>query len=274
MPRRKKVLDPPVTSGLNLMVEGMKMLQAQQFAELAGVTVRTLHHYDRLGLLRARRTESGYRVYRETDLERLEQIVALKFVGLPLKRIKTLLDRDNLELAEALPRQRLVLEAKRKLIDRAILAIKDAERTLATGRRPDAALLKKIIEVIEMPEDSQWAEKYYTEEAREKIEQRKKEWNPELQEQVTKQWTELFRDVEASLNEDPAGEKAQALAARWKKLVEGFTGGDPEIQNGLNKLWQDKGNWPASAQKQMAPFGNPKVSEFIMKAFAAGKKSA
>ena len=72
------------------------MLQAQQFAELAGVTVRTLHHYDRLGLLRARRTEAGYRVYRESDLERLEQIVALKFVGLPLKRIKTLLDRDNL----------------------------------------------------------------------------------------------------------------------------------------------------------------------------------
>ena len=83
------------------------MLQAQQFAELAGVTVRTLHHYDRLGLLRARRTGSGYRVYRESDLDRLEQIVALKFVGLPLKRIKTLLDRDNLELAEALPRQRL-----------------------------------------------------------------------------------------------------------------------------------------------------------------------
>jgi MerR family transcriptional regulator, thiopeptide resistance regulator len=109
------------------------MLQAQQFAELAGVTVRTLHHYDRLGLLRARRTEAGYRVYRESDLERLEQIVALKFVGLPLKRIKTLLDRDNLELADALPRQRLVLEAKRKLIDRAIRAIR-GRRTHARER--------------------------------------------------------------------------------------------------------------------------------------------
>src|SRR6202171_1178325 len=141
------------------------MLQARQFADLAGVTVRTLHHYDRLGLLRARRTESGYRVYRESDLERLEQIVALKFVGLPLKRIKTLLDRDNLELAEALPRQRLVLEAKRKLIDRAIQAIQEAERALSTGQRPDAALLKKIIEVIEMHEDPNWSEKYYSKEA-------------------------------------------------------------------------------------------------------------
>jgi DNA-binding transcriptional MerR regulator len=249
-----------------------QMLQAQQFAELAGVTVRTLHHYDRLGLLRARRTEAGYRMYRESDLERLEQIVALKFVGLPLKRIKTLLDRDNLELAEALPRQRLVLEEKRKLIDRAICAIQDAERTLATGQRPDAAILKKIIEVIEMQEKPVWAEKYYSEEARAKIEEKQKEWNPELQEQVSKQWTELFRDVEAALGEDPAGAKAQALAARWKKLVEGFTGGNPEVSKGLNALWKDKANWPAGAKEQMKPYGNPKVWEFIQKAFAAGKK--
>src|SRR5271167_233837 len=156
------------------------MFQTQQFAELAGVTVRTLHHYDRLGLLRPRRTEAGYRMYRESDLERLEQIVALKFVGLPLKRIKTLLDRDNLELAEALPRQRFVLEAKRKLIDRAIRAIQDAERTLATGQRPDAASLKKIIEVIEMQYKPNWSEKYYSGEALAKL--KKREWTPELQE--------------------------------------------------------------------------------------------
>jgi DNA-binding transcriptional MerR regulator len=250
------------------------MLQAQQFAELAGVTVRTLHHYDRLGLLRPRRTEAGYRMYRESDLERLEQIVALKFVGLPLKRIKTLLDRDNLELAEALPRQRLVLEAKRKLIDRAIRAIQDAERTLATGKRPDAAILKKIIEVIEMQDNPNWTEKYYSEEARAKIAERGKAFTPEMQEQVSKQWTELFRDVEASLHEDPAGAKAQALAVRWKTLVEGFTGGDPEVTKGLSAVWKDKANLPASTQAQMKPYGNPKVWEFIQGAMAAGKKGA
>lgn len=243
------------------------MFRTKQFAELAGVTVRALHHYDRLGLLKPGRLESGYRVYREADLERLEQIVALKFVGLPLKRIKVLLDRDPLALAEALPRQRRVLEAKRALIDRAIRAISDAERECAGGAKPGAATLKKIIEVIEMEEN--WTEKYYSEDARAKIEERKKQWDPALQEQVTRQWTELFRDVEAALGEDPAGEKAQALAARWKKLVEGFTGGDPEVANGLGKLWQDKANWPAQAQQQAQPYGNPKVWEFIQKAFAA-----
>jgi MerR family transcriptional regulator, thiopeptide resistance regulator len=246
------------------------MLQAQQFAELAGVTVRTLHHYDRLGLLRPRRTESGYRVYRESDLERLEQIVALKFVGLPLKRIKTLLERDNLELAEALPRQRLVLEAKRKLIDRAIRAIQDAERTLATGQRPDAAILKKIIEVIEMQDNANWSEKYYTEEALAKL--KKREWTPELQEQTTKKWTELFRDVEAALDEDPASDRAQALAARWSALIQDFTAGDPDITKGLNAVWKDPSGLPASTQQEMKPYSNPKVHEFIQKAMAAAKE--
>ncbi|MGA3188463.1 MAG: MerR family transcriptional regulator [Bryobacteraceae bacterium] len=242
------------------------MLQAQQFADLAGVTVRTLHHYDRLGLLRPRRTESGYRVYRESDLERLEQIVALKFVGLPLKRIKTLLDRDNLDLAEALPRQRLVLEAKRKLIDRAIQAIEDAERTLATGQRPDAAILRKIIEVIEMQDNAKWSEQYYSQETLAKL--KKREWTPEMQAQTTKKWTDLFRDVEAALDEDPAGPKAQALAARWGALIVDFTAGDPEITKGLNAVWKDPSNLPPSTQQEMKPYGNPKVHEFIQKAFA------
>jgi hypothetical protein len=60
--------------------------QAQQFATRAGVTVRTLHHYDRLGLLKpSAYTGSGYRLYRESDLARLQQIVTLKFIGFSLQ---------------------------------------------------------------------------------------------------------------------------------------------------------------------------------------------
>ncbi|HTB14180.1 MAG TPA: MerR family transcriptional regulator [Bryobacteraceae bacterium] len=248
------------------------MLQAQQFAELAGVTVRTLHHYDRLGLLKARRTGAGYRVYRESDLERLEQIVALKFVGLPLKRIKTLLDRDNLELADALPRQRLVLEEKRRLIDRAIQAIQDAERSLANGQLPDAALLKKIIEVIEMQDNPKWSEQYYSQEALEKLKAR--EWTPEMQAESTRKWNDLFRDVEAAIDlaEDPAGARAQALAGRWGALILEFTGGDAQVTKGLNNVWKNPSGLPEETQERMKAYMNPKVHEFIQKAFAAGKK--
>ena len=62
--------------------------KARAFARLAGVTVRALHHYDHIGLLKPRRTSAGYRAYAPEDLTRLEQIVALKFIGVPLKKIR------------------------------------------------------------------------------------------------------------------------------------------------------------------------------------------
>ena len=245
-------------------------MRVQEFAGMAGVTVRALHHYDRLGLLRPRRTPAGYRVYSARDLERLEQVVALKFLGIPLKQIKTVLERDANGLGAALRMQRTVLEQKRRMLDMAIQAIHNAERSIPPGGRPEAAQLKRIIEVIEMQENNDWAAKYYSPEARQKIAERAKEWTPELQAKVSKEWTDLFRDVEACLNEDPAGEKAQALAVRWKKLVSGFTGGDPDISTGLNRLYADKQNWPAQMKEQMAPFSNPKVWEYMGRAMKCG----
>jgi len=252
-------------------VQVNKRYQVQEFAELAGVTVRALHHYDRLGLLKPRRTDAGYRLYGLRDLERLEQIVALKFLGIPLKQIRTLLDRDALELPDALRLQRRVLEDKRRLLDRAINAIRDAEKAIQPGRRPDSAVLRKIIEVIEMQNNTDWMKKYSTDEAWAKIDERKKLWSPELQERVSKEWADLFRDVEAALGEDPVGKKAQALAARWVKLVEGFTGGDPDITTSLRNLYADRPNWPAEFQQQMTPFSNKKVWEFMQKAMACRK---
>jgi len=248
-----------------------ELYHAREFAELAGVTVRALHHYDRLGLLKPTRTQAGYRLYSLRDLERLEQIVALKFLGIPLKQIRTLFHREATALSEALRRQRGVLEEKRRLLDSAINAIREAEQATRPGERPDSAVLKKIIEVIEMQDNMDWSKKYYSEGAQAKIEERKQLWSPENQERWSKEWSDLFRDVEAALGEDPAGGKAQALAARWKRLVEGFTGGDPQITAGLNKMYQDRPNWPASMQQRRQPFSNKKVWEFIQKAFAAGK---
>jgi len=232
------------------------MYRAKEFANLAGVTVRTLHHYDRLGLLKPRRAESGYRLYRESDLERLEQIVALKFLGLPLKEISELLDSATTELPAALRMQRRALEEKRKLLDRAIAAIREAEAIVSSGRPASAAVLKKIIEVIEMQTNNDWMKKYANEAAQAKIDARKGEWSPELQERVSRQWTELIAEVQAAMNagEDPASPNAQALAARWKELVEGFTKGDPDVAQAVSNVWKDRANWPQQAKEQAQPF--------------------
>ena len=82
------------------------MYRVQEFAALAGVTVRALHHYDQLGLLKPlRRPGSGYRIYRDADFARLEQIVVLKFLGIPLREIGPLLKKTS-GLKNALQKQR------------------------------------------------------------------------------------------------------------------------------------------------------------------------
>lgn len=238
--------------------------RVQEFAHLAKVTVRALHHYDRLGLLKPRRAQSGYRVYCVRDLERLEQIVALKFLGLPLRQIKVVLDRGQLTLAETLRLQRRVLERKRKHLDDAIAAIQEAETAVRNGKGPDAALFAKVIEVIEMQQSNDWMMKYYDEAAKQKVEERRSLWSPELQERVSRQWSELMAEVEAAKLESPSSELAKVLAARWKALVEEFTGGDAGITTGLKSLYADSKNWPDGFRQQMQPFQmGPEAWTFI-----------
>ncbi|MFZ1133811.1 MAG: MerR family transcriptional regulator [Candidatus Korobacteraceae bacterium] len=252
-------------------VGATKLYWAREFAELAGVTVRTLHHYDRLGLLKpSHRSDAGYRLYSQRDLAQLEQIVVLKFLGLPLKSIGKLLRSAPCSLPEVLERQHLVLSDKRHELDRTIEAIGAARAALDADHEPDWTLITQIIRRVGMQNDTDWTSKYYSEDAKGKIEERKGLWSPEMQERVTREWNELFRDVEAALGEDPASPAAQALAGRWRKLVGQFTGGNPEIQKGLNAMYADTPNWPPEKRQQHQV--KSEIQEFIMQAMQAAPK--
>jgi DNA-binding transcriptional MerR regulator len=238
------------------------LYQASEFARLTGVTVRTLHHYDRLGLLKPTgRTSAGYRLYSERDFARLQQIVTLKFIGLPLKQIKSLLDRNALDLQTTLRLQREILGERQRQIESAIEAIERAERHIASGDEPDWEALRKIIEVIEMQNNWDWVKKYYTEE---QLAELKTRGTPEVLERGQREWAVLIKEVEQAVREgvDPSSGRAQSLAARWNGLIEEFTGGNPEILASLKCLYSDEANWPAGAQK---PYTD-EVGNFLIQA--------
>ena len=242
-----------------------KLFKAREFARLTGVTVRALHHYDRLGLLKpSRYSQSGYRLYRESDVARLEQIVALKFIGFSLKQIKDILKTGGGDLATTWQRQREAIEEKRKRLQQAIKAIQRAEYVIAVKGQPGLEVFTKIIEVINMQNNMDWTRKYYSDDAQRAIDQRAATIAPEVIEKAQHEWATLIKEVEAAVaaKEDPSSNKAQSLAARWSELVKGFTGGNPEIQQGLNKMYADRNNWPASMPK---PFGD-EVQAFIAEA--------
>ena len=253
-----------------IRVTGEKFFKAREFAAASGVTVRALHHYDRLRLLKpSRYTRAGYRLYSERDFARLEQIVALKFIGFPLREIRRILNRESIDLAMALRRQREAIEEKRLRLDLAIQAIQRAEYVAGTSQEPGWEAFAKIIEVINMQTDMEWSKKYYSEEAQREITKRAETIPREVIEQAQRDWVVLIKEVEAAVatGEDPASEKSQALAARWSELVKGFTGGSKEIQKGLKQMYADRNSWPQSMPK---PFGD-EVQAFIVEAMKRRK---
>jgi len=244
------------------------MYRIQQFAQLAGVTVRTLHHYDRLGLLSPRhRTESGYRLYALEDLAQLERILVLRYVGLPLREIADLLHHagpaPEATLPETLARQAVVLRERRLGIDRVLRAIERAQHQLHAGTSPDWSLYQTILKEIHMQETQDWKRKYYSDAAAQALEDRREEWTPELQAKISADWDRMFAKVEAAIanHVEPTSPEGKALAAEWMGLVGQFTRGNPAIMEGLTNLYNDHDNWPAD-EKQQNPI-KPELLAFI-----------
>jgi DNA-binding transcriptional MerR regulator len=118
--------------------------RVKDVARLAKVTVRTLHHYDEIGLLSpSSRTESGYRLYGDGDLHRLQQILLWRELGFPLEEIRRSLDDPGFDRRKALLAQRKELVARGRRTEAMIHSVDLALESLKGGKRMDA---KKLFE--------------------------------------------------------------------------------------------------------------------------------
>lgn len=241
----------------------------REFASRSRVTVRTLHYYDRINLLKPKHYDrNGFRLYGEAEFARLQQITTLKFIGFSLSQIKEILENKEFDLTETLRLQKILIEAQRNRFNLALKAISSAEKTFQKDGTIDWESFNKIIEVINMEQNTDWTKKYYSESAQSKVEERKNLWSPELQERVTRDWKELTADIEAAIADGAktSDDRAQKLAIRWRKLLNEFTGGDNEIQADLNKMYADEKNWQTDWKK---PFSD-EVQKFIFEAINVG----
>jgi len=237
-----------------------------ELAGATGLTVRTLHHYDEIGLLRpSRRTPSGHRLYTGRDVARLQQVTSLRELGFPLDEIRGVLDRRAVSPRETialhLKRLREQMDAQRRLCER-------LERIAA---RLDHAETVSADELIQTIEATTMFEKYYTPEQLEELRARAATIGQDEMRAVEAEWPRLMADVRAEMERgtDPADPKVQALAARWMELVRGFTGGNPEIHSSLNSMWQQEstihGIETAPVRELMA---------YVQKALEAGKQAS
>ena len=243
---------------------GNDTLKVGELAERTGLTVRTLHHYDEIGLLRpSRRTPAGHRLYGRAEIERLQQIASLRHLGLPLEEIAACLARPEYSLERVLDLHVERMERQIARQERLCQVVRSLRDRLRAAAGVSVEELTKTIEV------TMNYEKYYTPEQLEELAARREQVGEERIQQVQQEWQELFAAYERAMEEglDPASEPVQALARKSAALIGEFTGGNPGIARSLGNLYRSEG-----PQKVMAGHGMqmaPGLWEYMGKARAA-----
>lgn len=106
----------------------MALVGPAEAARRLGISIKALRHYERRGLVNPRRTERGWRLYAEEDIERLSQALAFRAMGFGLSQIANLLDAEPGDLAAALAVQEEQLRDRRQALDEALAALREARR--------------------------------------------------------------------------------------------------------------------------------------------------
>ena len=234
-------------------------------AQALGLTVRTLHHYDRIGLVRpSTRTGSGHRLYDRSDVERLYQVLALRQLGLGLGDIAGVLaGTDSLSV---------VLGAHQDRLQQQLHSLQELHRDVAALRRTvqqsPPACTKDFLELIrKVVMVDQTVEEHFTPEQLAELEQRRQQ-HPGEAEQTQQDWAELMAEVDAAIGSgvDPTSAEAQDLARRWEALLARFDHGDRGLRESLFAMQAD------NAEEIEREHGGPSAEQIAF--IAAAEESA
>lgn len=199
---------------LDIAKGGMSM-KVKEVAALSGVSVRTLHHYDEMGLLKpAGTTEAGYRMYSGENLIELQQILFYRELGFSLKQIKELVTNPAFDRLEALESQQSMLRQKRAQLD---VMIHTIERTIKEGKGEGTMTNEERFKGFDFSENP------YEEEARDR-------WGDEIVDETNKnvqqfgeeqqeQMNALYRRLAEVRHLEPESSDAQVLIGEWYRFL-------------------------------------------------------
>ncbi len=216
----------------------MKTYTVKQLAELASVSIKTLHHYDERGLLKpAQRSDKDYRLYTEAELFRLQQILLYKELEIPLIEIQQILDDPSFELEAALQEQKKKLTSKQEryskliqTIEKTLRRIKD-DKELVTDKELYAGFTPEQQERYHREAKEQYGEVYDL--SQKNIRKLSKgQWKT-----IKEEGDKVANELSSFIGKDPASEKVQALIKRHHAWIENFYPCPAERYIGLSDLY-------------------------------------
>lgn len=232
------------------------LIQVGELAKRAGMTVRTLHHYEQTGLLTpSARSAAGYRLYDLAAVQRLHMIKALAQAGLELAAIKEHLDCGSLSLSDLLVQQITTLDTQLRTISTLRERLVLLRDELGSGREPDLESWLQTLELMKMYDRWFSPQELQTLPFAEQDEQRNQIWQA------------LVMEAQRLMQEGcpPDSPSAMALATRWMERLELDTAGRPEFLTRLNEMH-------ATEPQMRAQTGiTPEIVDYITHAFAQSK---
>ena len=214
-----------------------RLLTVGEAAQRAGVSIRTLHHYDEIGLLRPKSvSEAGYRLYGEEEMKRLERILFFRELEFPLEEIRTIMAHPAYDEREAIKRQLALMKKKRERMDLLILRLESAVNGEGTPE----------FEVFDM-KDIEKLKKQYADEVKTRwgqtdayaqSEKKHAAYGKADYDAMQAEMDALMAQFAAVRGQDPAGENAQALVQAWKACITRWHYEcTDEILEGLGKMY-------------------------------------
>lgn len=213
-----------------------------ELAAEAGLTVRTLHHYDRIGLVHpAERTSTGHRLYTASDVERLYQVLALRQLGLGLDQIADLLE-GTVSMTQVLGAHRDYLAAQLSATQDLHALVTALTATAESRSDTSTDHFLELIRRTVMVDDT--IKEYFTEGQLTQLAVRREELGEQHIQQAEATWAVLIPEVDAAIaaGMDPTAPEAQRMAAQWMGLLEEFHGGDPGLRDSMYRMQAEESN--------------------------------
>lgn len=212
-----------------------------ELAKLTGLTVRTLHHYDQIGLLPVSKvSESGHRIYSESDIQKLQQIISLKQLGFSLEEIKEIMEKQSLNRVQVIGMQLQKVKKQIEIQEELYTRLENIYTLMNSQKDVSANQLIKLIEVNNMVEN------YFSKDQLDKMRSQTDKISSEDMELIENQWSKLIGDIRAELenNIPPNHPRVIELAEQWKLLIDKFTAGDQGIVKSAERFHSENPNNP------------------------------
>lgn len=218
----------------------MKKYSVNQLAKLAGVTVRTLHHYDKIGLLKpAVRTEKNYRHYGREELLRLQQILFYKALGFPLEDIKAIMEDPGFDLIRALQSHKEALQEESQRIAQLLRTINKTIDNLKNNKEmKDEEMYEGLKPAEREARRKEVSERWGADELK-KSEDRVRKMGKEGLAKAKAEGEAINKKLASLMDLDPADRQVQAVVARHFEHLQVFTPIGKERYLGLGKLYTE-----------------------------------